>query len=185
MIDYVTSQPFSATTLPPIQPLRSNYVKEIIENSRRVFARERSVVEKDIIEWHAEGKDDPAKPKIAYPKKEPKPIDIRGSVEKQARERDIRDQTQPNPPRPIPRPAPPTPTPPPPKLSLESLEKKTDNQRKPDQKHVSALRDALKQVVGGKNDQAPMTNDQKNTQGRTLESKGPTPEELKKILHGE
>ncbi|OGM92031.1 MAG: hypothetical protein A3J09_02865 [Candidatus Zambryskibacteria bacterium RIFCSPLOWO2_02_FULL_51_21] len=173
MIDSVTSQPFSASTLPPIQPPRSSYVKEITENSRRVYAKSRSLVEKEIVEWHAPT--EPPKPKILYPKTEtPPPVSKPGPI-------DARSFT------------------PAPKLiakkseakiSLEELKKKADNQRKPDQKNVSALRDALKQVVGErKNDQAPMTNIQPNSNPQTpkIETKqnGPTPEELRKILHGE
>ncbi len=170
MIDSVTSQPFSASTLPPIQIPRSTYVKEIMENSRRIYAKPRSIVEKEIIEWHAPTEQ--LKPKILYPKKEvspappatkPGPIDTRSF----------------------------TPTPklivkkPEAKVSLEELKKKTDNQRQPDQKNVSALRDALKQVVGNK----PATNNPQptakpNPVSPPLKS-GPTPEELKKILHGE
>ena len=156
MIDAVTSQPFSAVTLPPIQPPRSSYVKEITDNSRKVFSKPRSVVEKEIIDWHGEGKEAP----VAAPRS--KAIDTRSLASEASRPKVI-DRIVP-------------------KLSLDSLKNKTDNQRKPDIKNVSALRDALKQVVGGKNEQetklAPST--------KPLEPRiGPTPEDLKKILHGE
>jgi energy-coupling factor transporter ATP-binding protein EcfA2 len=52
MIDGVTSSPFSATTLPPIKkPLRS-FKREIIEHSRSVYAKPRSVIEEKIRVWH-------------------------------------------------------------------------------------------------------------------------------------
>ncbi len=52
MIDGVTSPPFSATTLPPIKKPEVMYRDEIIENSRKMFARPRQDVEHDIVEWH-------------------------------------------------------------------------------------------------------------------------------------
>ncbi len=53
MIDGISSHPFSATTLPPIaQPEVSN-VNKVIEESRKQFAKDRAVVEKDISDWHA------------------------------------------------------------------------------------------------------------------------------------
>ncbi len=52
MIDGISSQPFSATTLPPIpQPEVSN-AKEVIETSRKQFSGTRSEVEKVIADWH-------------------------------------------------------------------------------------------------------------------------------------
>ncbi|OHA91124.1 MAG: hypothetical protein A2758_01445 [Candidatus Zambryskibacteria bacterium RIFCSPHIGHO2_01_FULL_49_18] len=178
MIDSVTSQPFSAVTLPPIAQPRSTYVKEITDNSRRVYAMPRSVVEKEIIEWHEEGKAEAAtpasKPKIAYPKKEPSTIDARAFT--------------PPPPAPGPivkKPEPlPLPQSPKLKISLDDLNKKTDNQRKPDVKNVSALRDALKQITNT-NSQRPTTKAVEPPLGGSTAKSGPTPEELKKILHGE
>ena len=55
MIDGVTSPPFSATTIPPIQLTQESHRDEIIEHSRQQFARRREDVEKDIQEWQAEG----------------------------------------------------------------------------------------------------------------------------------
>lgn len=52
MIDGVTSPPFSATTMPPIKKPEVMYRDEIIENSRKVFARPREIVEHEIAEWH-------------------------------------------------------------------------------------------------------------------------------------
>lgn len=52
MIDNITSQPFSATTLPPIKkPLVSNK-DQIIEFSRKTFAEPRISVEQKIADWH-------------------------------------------------------------------------------------------------------------------------------------
>ncbi len=52
MIDGVTSPPFSANTLPPIEKPAKMYKDEIVENSRKVFARPKVDVEKEIHDWH-------------------------------------------------------------------------------------------------------------------------------------
>lgn len=62
MIDGVSSQPFSATTMGPIPKPERSYRSEIIDMSRAQFARPRSVVEGDISAWHenrnaSDGKD--------------------------------------------------------------------------------------------------------------------------------
>ncbi len=54
MIDGVSSRPFSAKTLPPLVKPETNYTKEIIENTRTVFAKTRRNVEEDIKKWHEE-----------------------------------------------------------------------------------------------------------------------------------
>lgn len=52
MVDGVTSRPFSAKTLMPFKiPADSNVAQEIIESSRKLYARPREVVEKEINEW--------------------------------------------------------------------------------------------------------------------------------------
>lgn len=165
MIDSVTSQPFSASTLPPIQQPRVSYVREITDNSRAMFARPRSEVEKAISEWHAPSQAEEKKPlpKAApSPKREPKPIDIRGRKEK-----------------PEPRQEEPSPQKPLPKISLESL-KERSNQRPPDARNVADLRNALRAVVGGQ------VNAQKQEQKKEEAPKpvktGPSTEELKAIL---
>ena len=52
MIDGLSSQPFSATTLPPIAHPDTSYVKEIIDASREQFARPRVSVEEAIVAFH-------------------------------------------------------------------------------------------------------------------------------------
>jgi len=52
MIDGVTSHPFSATTLPPIKKPDITYKDDIIEHSRKFFARPRPDVEEAIRKWH-------------------------------------------------------------------------------------------------------------------------------------
>ena len=55
MIDGVASQPFSATTLPPISKLGISFRKEVMENSRKTYANPKEEVEKRIKDWHEEG----------------------------------------------------------------------------------------------------------------------------------
>ncbi len=52
MIDGVTSPPFSAVTMPPIQKGEMNYHDQVIEASRAHFARPRAQVEEEIRVWH-------------------------------------------------------------------------------------------------------------------------------------
>ncbi len=52
MIDGVSSRPFSATTLPPLAKPAKNIRDEIIEISRKAFARPRAEVENEIKAWH-------------------------------------------------------------------------------------------------------------------------------------
>lgn len=61
MIDGIGSQPFSAKTLPPIAKEDTNYVKEIIEASRKQYAQPRDVVEARVKELLEEGRDAPKK----------------------------------------------------------------------------------------------------------------------------
>jgi hypothetical protein len=55
MIDGVGSSPFSAATLPPVATPEISFVEEVIESSRELYTKPRSVVEKEIGEWLAEG----------------------------------------------------------------------------------------------------------------------------------
>src|SRR3990167_4495318 len=53
MIDGVTSPPFSATTMEPISKLEISFHDDIVEASRRAFARPRSIIEESIRKWHS------------------------------------------------------------------------------------------------------------------------------------
>jgi hypothetical protein len=55
MIDGVSSQPFSATTIGPIAKPNITFKDKVIESSRLQFARPRSQVEKGILDWHDAG----------------------------------------------------------------------------------------------------------------------------------
>jgi hypothetical protein len=52
MIDGVSSQPFSATTLPGIAKPEFTFKDQVLESSREQFARRREDVEKGITDWH-------------------------------------------------------------------------------------------------------------------------------------
>lgn len=52
MIDGVSSQPFSATTLPGIARPEFTFKDQVLESSREQFARKREDVERGISDWH-------------------------------------------------------------------------------------------------------------------------------------
>lgn len=53
MIDGVTSSPFSAVTIPPIEAPAHSFREQVLQWSRQSFARPRAEVEGEIKEWHA------------------------------------------------------------------------------------------------------------------------------------
>ncbi|MEY2641094.1 MAG: hypothetical protein RL150_487 [Candidatus Parcubacteria bacterium] len=63
MIDGIGSQPFSARTLPPIAKGEVNYVPQIIDASRKQYARPRSEVEGEVRALLEAGREDSAAPK--------------------------------------------------------------------------------------------------------------------------
>lgn len=70
MIDGVSSQPFSATTLPPIARPEVNFKEGVLKSSREQFARQRVLVEKEIADWHnigTERESRPAQPIYSQP----------------------------------------------------------------------------------------------------------------------
>jgi energy-coupling factor transporter ATP-binding protein EcfA2 len=52
MIDGVSSQPFSAMTLPPITPTHASFKERVITWSREHFGKPRALVEENIKKWH-------------------------------------------------------------------------------------------------------------------------------------
>ncbi len=147
MIDGVTSQPFSASTLPPIKKADITFKSDIIENSRAVFAHPRAEVEQQIRKWH--------EPITSAPSRESR--DSRESREPREN-REPREERKPREAAPSPRPTPvaavpvpkasmtPRPVAPaqPKPVSLQSL--KRDN-KTPNQKNLSELKEALKGIV--------------------------------------
>ncbi len=180
MIESVTSQPFSASTIPPIETPEVSFVDEIVANSRKMFAQSRSEVEKHIIDWHNEGKQASATPALA-----------RAYTPIQAPFRRSMSPGSPLPPL-SPRPdttrpfSPPTPAHEP--VSLQNLQKKKDNQRAPDQKSLSELREALKAIAKDVPQPASIPKPEPRPEAPKAEApkpkaaSGPSTEELKKIL---
>lgn len=87
MIDGVSSQPFSATTLPPIPKPEKTSKPAIIEHSRDHFAKPRAVVEKDITEWYGttdngSGNERDNKKRNNPPQEKPRNDSSRGSKQK-------------------------------------------------------------------------------------------------------
>ncbi len=77
MIDGVSSQPFSASSLPPIKKPEISYKDDIIENSRKHFAKQKLEVEESIRKWH-EPVTGPAPAKSASATQTPKAERIEG-----------------------------------------------------------------------------------------------------------
>jgi hypothetical protein len=178
MIDGIGSQPFSARSLPPIEKQEASHVDAIKENSRKVFARPRAVVEKDITDWHDEDRGAPppkadksVRSEDRNDRKEGgdrgrKPIDIRGrkpeapgrprfaeaSRDGQSFEGKARGADDRKPEKEAKKQViqelPSEDFTPLSAVSLNEIKKKEDNQRKPDAKKVNDLKDALKSVIG-------------------------------------
>lgn len=70
MIDGVGSRPFSAVSLPPIEPPPTGFKQRVIEASRVAFGTPRSSVEKEIFDELAP-RDEMPEPKQKAPKREP------------------------------------------------------------------------------------------------------------------
>ncbi len=54
MIDGVASQPFSATTLPPLPKMDTSFKNQALEMSRQTYAQPKAQVEKEIDLWHTQ-----------------------------------------------------------------------------------------------------------------------------------
>lgn len=77
MIDGVSSQPFSAKTLPPLQKPENSYVKRCIEESRRKYSRPRELVDEEVRELLEFGREDIKQVQAQVqpqPRKEPEKI---------------------------------------------------------------------------------------------------------------
>ena len=87
MIDGIGSRPFSATTLPPIQPEEISMREHVIANSRYFYSQERHIVEKNIAEWYEPIKK-PQKRRITNPE------DLVKKGEKRTLKQNKRETTQ-------------------------------------------------------------------------------------------
>ncbi len=126
MIDGVTSPPFSATTLPPIDKPDISFRDDIIENSRKTFASPRSEVEEQIKKWHEPvtsiRRDDRPRPPQGTVEFSPRPqTQAPSSMPSQLPQQPSQPQPvskvsqPPQPSQPPPAPQPPQQTPPPPR----------------------------------------------------------------------
>ncbi|HRH25797.1 MAG TPA: type IV secretion system DNA-binding domain-containing protein [Parcubacteria group bacterium] len=162
MIDGIGSQPFSASTLPPIEKPEVSSVEEIIRHSRRVYAEPKAEVEKKIMDWHEEGKVAP----LPKPPKGEKRNDFKKEERRDERPREERRDFKPKQefvrPEPVAqrpvseqtqRPATPRVIVPqddfkPLKsITLDTLKQKSNNQRPVSEKNVSDLRNALSSII--------------------------------------
>jgi len=165
MIDGIASHPFSAVTLPPIEPPKQSMRDEVIKSSREQFAQTRAEVEFAINEWYK-----PIEPE----KKERKDLPARApqarGVSSDRRRDERREYPKPNqerrqtakPPYQEKRavPTPPRSDVPAEKeleVSLEALKRKPkaavgiNNKKEPTKKHVEDLRSALAGVLDAQN----------------------------------
>ncbi|KND48442.1 MAG: hypothetical protein AB200_01785 [Parcubacteria bacterium C7867-005] len=138
MIDGVSSQPFSATTLPPIKKQETSLMDEIIEYSRKTFARPRAMIEKEISDWQEDGR---ANPKAL------KAIDFRGKKPEYREERVEKKEERQVQKEVIKREEPTDDFKPLKAISLDSLKQKSNNQRNPSPKHVSDLKNILSSMI--------------------------------------
>lgn len=153
MIDGVSSSPFSATTLPPIEKPESSSMSNVIAESRRQFANNRPDVESRINEWLAPII--PVKPPMsprptAAPMPKPTPAPVAPPIP-----RPIDPPPAPKPqtqPRPELKPQPPVqqPRPEPKPVSLNSLttHSKNNNQKDAQPQRVNELKNALASILG-------------------------------------
>ena len=139
MIDGVGSQPFSARTISPIRSHDGSRKDEVVEASRRSYARYREVVERDILDWHGKGnseKEPDANKDIHAVPKEPSPRnDFQRKRKDKKNERNGREENSTHPEhnkhiRPI---------------SLSALKDK----HQPSQEHRGELRKALAEAMRG------------------------------------
>jgi hypothetical protein len=79
MVDGITSQPFSAVTLPPIEKPENSYKEEIIEFSRATYARPRDLIEENIKLWH-----EPVRIEREVPKEKSRPSAAKEFIEEKA-----------------------------------------------------------------------------------------------------
>lgn len=190
MIDGVTSHPFSAVTLPPIEPLRTTYEKDVMDASRKTFAQPRTDIENAINEWYkplegsSNGEEERSEPRQRRPRRQPNAEYENRPPRRQERPREdpfaeAREKfaTQPKEP-PVPKEVveetSPSPTP---RASLDDLKKKSDKKGKdkdkgPSAEHLADLRAALASAMK-KEDEGTHKKDEKPPQSEPESSKEP------------
>ncbi len=185
MIDGIGSQPFSATSLPPIEKPKESFHEGIIESSRNHFARSKNKVEEEIKLWYMEGAEERLTENKKKKKGKGKEEQQTSSEMKKALFEAIKTGAA------VPMAEAPKPVAPE-RVSLDQVARKhmpTDKRhdhKKPSQGNVSALKEALSSLVGKQEDQKPKE-PEKKSEPRAKESPQKHPneiseEELRKIL---
>lgn len=151
MIDGIGSRPFSAVTLPPIEPSHISYKDQIVAMSRRAYGHPREEVEASIHEWHAPIRKAPTeqkpKPKPEAPRKE--------AVERKPEERPQKERVHPKEGKPKERPRERQEKPRPPERNTEDLRSVlrtiTDGEKKEERPapEKPKARDDLKATLAG------------------------------------
>jgi hypothetical protein len=76
MIDGASSQPFSASSMPPIKEPEISYRTEVIDMSRKQFAMDRTKVEQGVLDWHNTHNNQPPKKEISKNPLPTKPVSL-------------------------------------------------------------------------------------------------------------
>lgn len=199
MIDGVASQPFSASTLPPLPAPEKSFRKEVMEMSRQNYARGKAAVEKEIKEWHLpeqgseirnpkpeirkEYKEKPKeerryeekKPEVKKEERKPEPIKREpNNALAKALEEAMKNKNANREPQAARNPQP---------VHLAELKKESNNKSKeatPESKNT--LREALNKVIDTPHPQPPLLNKERGQEGEV--SKEVPEEVLMKVLKG-
>jgi len=154
MIDGVSSQPFSAMTMAPIPKPEISYRQDIIESSRRTYARPKAEVEEEIRKWHeteTEARKDerrearPVKQDFSRPsQQERKPYANIKEIKQEKKDIFQKILEEEKKPTTVPTPV----AEPREKISLNTLRPQNQrNDKNPTPEHVSQLREALATLV--------------------------------------
>ncbi|MDP2705051.1 MAG: type IV secretion system DNA-binding domain-containing protein [Patescibacteria group bacterium] len=168
MIEGVTSPPFSATTLPPIDRPSTSYKDKIIEHSRQAFAQTRTTVEEYIRNWHEPIKKEENNKRPAFNNQQARPVEEKRPNPFSALrsgENSVPVKKYPVPPSSSPVPIP-TPVP----VSLNTLspayqQKKKEN-KGPTQKSLSELKEALADVLAKSEKEEPAEPKKESTESK-------------------
>ncbi|MBN2094145.1 MAG: type IV secretion system DNA-binding domain-containing protein [Candidatus Zambryskibacteria bacterium] len=174
MIDGVASQPFSATTLPPIPKVGISFRDKVVEMSRKTYTKPKAEIEKTIKEWHStDQSSEISKKSIKKEEKieeKPKKNNALGNAIKEAvKEKNgsvINNQESRRE-----------------KISLKELKPK-DKSKKPSPGNLNALKEALNKIQNSKTKSQNIEEKEEKIKEKPKPNEVPE-ETLKKILKGE
>jgi hypothetical protein len=158
MVDEVSSSPFSANSMPSIEPPRVSYADIIIEKSRNKYGRQRAEVEEEITLWHETGyynNADKEKNERERPKTEKKSPEKRKSEEE--REMELRRA-----------------------VSLSQLKPQKQKRKTPSKGNISELKRALQDVLGTSKEEK--KEEKKPGQAKQEQKEEPKKEVSEKVL---